>query len=198
MDSLSTTQLAAEFLIRGQGAAHETTGNSTNVWLLVAAAVLGSSVVASFITSFLGSLRISADARRNGYANAVRTLIARSEYPYRVRRRISDSPEALEALTSRGHDLQEQLAVCRTWATSENHETGARFERALTAIDATTNPSTADAWTQPPITKPAGMNLEGWGPDDPWPHLESLERAIAFRFGLRRLLPTWTWAKCGR
>lgn len=167
----------------------------TNVWLLVAVAALGSSVISGLVTSFLGNLRSSAADRREGYAIAVRTLIARSEYPYRVRRRVSDAPETLEALVSRGHDLQEQLAACRTWVASENWGVGAEFERALGAIDATAKSSTADAWTQEPIQVAAGMNLEGWGPGDPWPHLTGLDRAIAFRFGWRRLVPTRAWAR---
>src|SRR4051794_25186091 len=84
-------------------------GDSTNVWVVIALALLGSSVVAGLITSVLGNLRAAATARREGYANAVRSLIARGEYPYRVRRRVSDDADVLAALVSRGHDLQEQL-----------------------------------------------------------------------------------------
>lgn len=170
-------------------------GGSTDLWLAVAVAVLGSSVVAGLVTNLLSNLRASASSRRDGYANAVRSLIARAEYPYRVRRRISDDPEVLAGLVGRGHDLQEQLAACRTWVSSENRAVGAIFESALAAIDATVNPNTADAWNQPPITTAAGMNLAGWGPGDRWPHLASLERAIAYRFGWRRLLPAWWWRR---
>ncbi|GAB2752978.1 hypothetical protein [Nocardioides pakistanensis] len=170
-------------------------GGSRDVWLTVAIALLGSSLVAGLITTLLSNLRASATSRRDGYANAVRSLIARVEYPYRVRRRISDDPEVLTELVGRGHDLQEQLAACRTWVNSESRAVGAIFERALAAIDGTVNPSTADAWNQPPITAAAGMNLAGWGPGDQWPHLASLEGAIAYRFGWRRLLPAWLWRR---
>jgi hypothetical protein len=166
---------------------------STAVWLVVAVSLLGSSVVAGLITSVLGSVRTAATARREGYANAVRALIARAEYPYRVRRRVSDAPEVLAALVGRGHDLQEQLAACRTWVTSEHRVVGSIFEKALIDIDATVKPATGDAWDQAPIDNAAGMNLGGWGPTDPWPHLEALERAISFRFGWRRLIPSRLW-----
>ncbi|HEY6935142.1 MAG TPA: hypothetical protein VI452_17205, partial [Marmoricola sp.] len=98
--------------------------SSTNVWVVVALTLLGSSVVAGLITSVLGNVRTAATARREGYAKAVRTLIARGEYPYRVRRRVSDDPEVLAALVERGHDLQEQLAACRTWVASEHRVIG--------------------------------------------------------------------------
>lgn len=106
---------------------------------------------------------------------------------------MTDDPEVLEALVSRGHNLQEQLAACRTWVGSESRWVGIFYEGALVNIDTTVYPSTADAWDRPPITMSSGMNLGGWGPGDPWPHLVQLERAIAFRFGWRRLLPSILW-----
>ena len=175
------------------GAAASNDGGSNNVWIVIALTLLGSSVVAGLITSVLGNLRAAATARREGYANAVRSLIARGEYPYRVRRRVSDDPDVLAALVSRGHDLQEQLAACRTWVTSEHRALADLFGKALAEIDATVKQATVDAWNQAPVTTAGGMNLNGWGPGDQRPHLAPLERAIAYRFGWRRLLPWRLW-----
>jgi hypothetical protein len=169
--------------------------SASNLWVVAALTLLGSSVVAGLITSVLGNLRAAANTRRDGYAAAVRALIARGEYPYRVRRRVSDDAEVLSALVERGHDLQEQLAACRTWVASEHRALGALFEKALTAIDSTVSPATGDAWSQPPITTAADMNLSGWGPGDQWTHVANLERAIAFRFGPRRLVPSCLWKR---
>lgn len=168
-------------------------GSSTNVWIVIGLTLLGSSVIAGLITSVLGNLRAAATARREGYANAVRSLIARGEYAYRVRRRVSDDPDVLAALVSRGHDLQEELAACRTWVTSEHRALGDLFSKALADIDTTVKQATTDAWNQPPITTAGGMNLNGWGPGDQWPHLTSMEHAIAYRFGWRRLIPQRFW-----
>ena len=167
MGVLTTALAVAQEKVPG-GAAESARGGggSTDVWLTVAVAFLGSSLLAGLITNLLGNLRAAASARRDGYANAVRSLIARAEYPYRVRRRISDDAEVLAGLVERGHNLQEQLAACRTWVSSENRGVGAIFESALSAIDATVNPNTADAWNQPPITAATRMNLAGWGPGD--------------------------------
>ncbi|TDC46590.1 hypothetical protein E1212_26505 [Jiangella ureilytica] len=159
----------------------------------MALTLLGSSVIAGLITSVLGNLRAAAAARREGYANAVRSLIARGEYPYRVRRRVSDEPDVLAALVGRGHDLQEQLAACRTWVNSEHRALGELFDKALADIDANVKQATADAWNQAPMATASGMNLNGWGPGDQRPHLARLERAIAYRFGWRRLLPRKLW-----
>jgi len=195
-DGVLTIQLLGAQVTRAGGAAASAVpsdDNTTNVWVVVVLALLGSSVVASLFTSVLGNLRAAATARREGYANAVRSLIARAEYPYRVRRRVSDDPDVLAALASRGHDLQEQLAACRTWVASEHRAVGDLFEKALADIDTTVKPATGDAWNQTPITTATGMNLNGWGPGNPWPHLMALERAIAYRFGWRRVLPRRFW-----
>lgn len=171
----------------------ETREPATSPWIIAGLTLLGSSVIAGLVTTVLGNFRAAATARREGYALAVRTLIARSEYPYRVRRRTSDEPEVLAALVERGHDLQEQLAACRTWVASEHQALGALFEQALSRIDAEAAPFTSEAWKSRAITTAAGMNLNGWGPGDQWPHLHTLERAIAYRFGWRRLFPVRFW-----
>lgn len=164
----------------------------TPEWWPWIAAVLGSSVLGGLITATLGNVRAAAEARREGYARAVRTLIARSEYPYRVRRRVSDEAAVLAALADRGHDVQEQLAACRTWVNAENRTLGRLFDDVVTDLDRGLGPATRDAWGQPPITTAAGMALGGWGPGDPWPHLKRLQHAITFRFGWRRsLVPSW-------
>jgi hypothetical protein len=180
-------------MFTADAAAASSDGGSTNVWVVIALTLLGSSLIAGLVTSVLGNLRAAATARREGYASAIRSLIARGEYPYRVRRRVSDDPDVLAALVSRGHDLQEQLAACRIWVISEHRALGDLFDKALADIDATAKPATADAWNQAPITTAGGMNLNGWGPGDQWPHLTSLECAISYRFGWRRLLPRGFW-----
>lgn len=193
MALLTAADLPANAAYVAFHAATVTAQNATNAWLVVAVTLLGSSVVAGLLTSVLGNLRTVAVARREGYANAVRVLIARAEYPYRVRRRVSDDPDVLAELATRGNDLQEQLAACRTWVRSEHRVVGVIFEKALADIDSNVGPACMDAWTRAPIADAAGMNLAGWGPADPWQHLEKLERAIAYRFGWRRLIPGRLW-----
>ncbi len=83
LTDLTPNLLGAQVTIAGEAAASTASGDdsSTNVWVVLALALLGSSVVAGLITSVLGNLRAAATARREGYANAVRSLIARAEYP---------------------------------------------------------------------------------------------------------------------
>ena len=163
----------------------------TPSWWPWVAAVLGSSVVGGLLTAMLGSVRAAAESRRDGYARAVRTLIARAEYPYRIRRRVSHDADTLTALAERGHDIQEQLAAGRTWVNAERRALGRIYDETLAQLDTALRPAAQDAWAQQPITAGAGMALGGWGPGDQWPHLQRLQHAISFRFGWRRLVPGW-------
>lgn len=165
----------------------------SETWLLITVALIGSSVLAGIITTVLTNLRATANQRREGYALAVRALIARAEYPYRVRRRVADTPDVLAALVGRGHDLQEDLAARRTWVRAESTRLGDLYDHALASIDATVSVATAEAWERGPASNPQAMNLNGWGPGDPWPHLVELQVGIGRRFGWRRVCPNGIW-----
>jgi hypothetical protein len=115
----------------------------------------------------------------------------RVEYPYRIRRRVSDDAATLSALADRGHDIQEQLAACRTWVNAESPALGRMYDEVLAQLDAALAPAAREAWAKAPIGTGAGMALGGWGPGDQWPHLKRLQHAITFRFGWRRVLPGW-------
>lgn len=184
--------MAADLVIAAADSARHVaaTSSSEPAWWTWLVAILGSSALGAAVTAALGGLRATAASRRDGYALAVRTLIARVEYPYRVRRRVSDDSDMMAALAARGHDLQEQLAACRTWVNAENRAVGAIYKDVIADLDATVAPATRDAWSQIPITVPSEMTLGDWGPENPWTHLSRLEYAIMFRFGWRRILPS--------
>jgi hypothetical protein len=156
-------------------------------WVQLVVAVLGSSAVAAVMSAVLVGLRSVADARRDAYANAVRLLIARIEYPYRIRRRTSDSPEVLAELVSLGHHLQQELAAVTTWIQTENERVAASFVHLLDRIDASVGPACTEAWSLPPITSARDMNLGSWGPGGFRQEIGELQRMISRRFGWRRL-----------
>ncbi|MFJ5611061.1 hypothetical protein ACIQCJ_16935 [Streptomyces sp. NPDC093221] len=163
------------------------TNNSLTTILLL---VLGSSVVVGALGHILTGLRAGAAARRDHYATAVRLLVARIEYPYRIRRRTNDSPETLAALASAGHDLQERLAQTRAWITAESRPLGELFDHCLSTINTPVATACCDAWAAPPITAAGQMNLGGFGPGSQSATIASMEHAISYRFGIHRLLPT--------
>lgn len=130
----------------------------------------------------------AANRRRDRYAEAVTTLVAWIEYPYRVRRRTDDEPETLAALVERGHDLQERLACHHAWITTEDADTAAAYQDARAAIGQLVGPAVREAWDTAPAATAAAMNLGDWGPASACgPHVAAVEAAVAERFGWKRV-----------
>lgn len=161
--------------------------------LVVAVIGLVGGLGAAAVTFAFTRLGEAAARRREGYAEATRELLAWAEYPYRIRRRTSDSAEELTRLANLGHDLQEKLRYRQTWITAENAWLGQVFAEARTDLKVVLGPACVDAWNTPPITAAASMNLASWGPSTTEPHLRRFETALRSRFGWRRLAGALHW-----
>jgi hypothetical protein len=167
------------------------TASSNASWSVVAVTILGSTVLATLVTTAVAGLRSSSAARREGYTAAVEAVVAWFEFPYRVRRRTSDTPDALGGLASVGHDLQQRLAGRLAWVAAENEVLSDVFDTVLDAVRPRVSTSLTEAWNTPALSAAREMNVSPFGPGDPRPELVSVHRAIAYRFGSRRLLPPW-------
>ncbi|MEY2226492.1 hypothetical protein [Streptomyces sp. BF23-19] len=159
--------------------------------MAVLALVLGSSVVAGILGHVLTGLRAGATVRRDRYAATMKVLVARIEYPYRIRRRTSDSPEVLNTIAVAGHDLQETLAESRAWISTESVIIGEVFDKCLAGLDAAFKQACSDAWNAAPVTTAAEMNLGSFGMGNQQHAVTTMERALTYRFGLRRLIPAF-------
>jgi hypothetical protein len=151
-------------------------------------AVVGAGALGAVATAVLKNISDIANRRRDTYSSSVETLIAWSEFAYRIRRRTSDSADELSRLANLGHELQERLAYYETWIRAESTPTGRLYGRTLSAISKKCSGSAQDAWNSPPITDAAGMNLGTWGPGRCMDLVGPLQLAIASRFGAQRLL----------
>lgn len=160
-------------------------------WSQFLLAVLGSSVAGGLLTTALGSLRASAEVRRDGYARATRVLVQRTEYAYRVRRRTSDDRATLAELTHFGSEIQEELAWCRAWVAAESMAVSEVFDDVCREISEEAAEWLREAWNLPPVNCPAEMNLGGWGPRAGRDQIARFQSATRFRFGWRRTIPTW-------
>ena len=69
---------------------------TSSLWTLVA--VPSAAVLGAIVTMILTRVNEATNRRRDRYAEAVQTLVAWTEYPYRERRRTDDSPATLTAL----------------------------------------------------------------------------------------------------
>lgn len=130
--------------------------------------------------------------RRDHYAGAVATLVAWSEFPYRVRRRVDDEPATLAALAAIGHDLQERLACHEAWISTDSTTASAAFRKARWNLTSTVGDAIREAWASTPITAASEMNLGTWGPGaDTAPVIAELQGQFAKRFGPGRFVAWW-------
>ena len=161
--------------------------------LTVAVIGLIATLAAAAISFALNRWSATTTARREGYAAATQELVAWAEYPYRIKRRTSDTPEVLTALADRGHTYQEALRYRETWIRSEDPWVAKVFADIRTELGAVVGPSCAEAWQAEPIMAAADMNLGPWGPNGVDAHIARFERAVAFRFGWRRAVGFFGW-----
>lgn len=164
---------------------------SPSVWTSVVVPIVvaaGTAVITALVTMVVTRANAAASLRRDRYAQAVQSLVAWVEFPYRVRRRTDDSPETLSTLASLAHDLQERLACHQAWIGTEHPALARTYERTLAAINEVVGPAVTEAWGTPPVISAAGMNLGPWGPAAATRRpIAELQRAVEGRFGGRRL-----------
>lgn len=156
------------------------------LWATILVGVAGAG--AALLVALAGRISEERNRRRDLYAEAVKTLIAWTEYPFQVRRRTSDEPDELRRLVDRGHDLQEGLAYHETWLAADKAFLGDLYGDVVARVKERTHDPIADAWTGPPRDSPTKMNLGDWWTPDFTEELDTLRGAIANRFGWRRLL----------
>ena len=146
-----------------------------------------SSVLGAVSTLLVTRANEAANRRRERYAQAVETLVAWTEFPYRVRRRADDNPATLAALANHGHDIQERLACHQVWIATDHPNLAHTYAETRAALDQAIGPAISSAWDSAAITKATDMNLNGWGPDTKCRKvITDLQHEIEKRFGLRR------------
>lgn len=147
-------------------------------------------LLASGTTLWVTQASKALDRKRERYANAVSTLVAWAEFPYRVRRRTADDPPEIGALASMGHDIQERLAGHQAWMGSENAKVAKVYQEATKTLRSLVGVALREAWEMPAASTPAAMNLGKWGPaKDCEKPISDVTEAIAARFKLRLWRP---------
>ena len=166
-----------------------------DVGVPVAIATIGlfGALLAAAVTFALDRWSQSAERRRDAYSAATRQLFAYAEYPYRIRRRTSDSPAQLAELADRGHDIQEQLRYHEAWITAESRWLGAIFRDVRQELAASLASACNEAWAHPPVGAASEMTLGQWGPRGVDAVIVRFESAIPYRFGSRRLAVWSRW-----
>jgi hypothetical protein len=165
--------------------------------------VLGSSLLGTLLAKLLDHSSARAADIRSTYANAIKALNSWGQFPNRIRRRVDDAPETLRTLEDLGAKNQELLAYSIGWVNGENPAVGRVLNELVVLLRAEVAIHARVAWASPPADSAAQMNLggpvtahEGLGeysgrvPAE-WVVVQLFSQVIRYRFGWRRLLPTW-------
>ena len=159
---------------------------TSSLWTAIA--VPSAAVLGAIVTMVLTRVSEATNRRRDRYAEAVQTLVAWTEFPYRVRRRTDDSPATLTALANHGHDLQERLALHQAWIATKHPDVARTYAEARATLNGLVGPLINDAWEHSPITRASDMNLRGWGTGTECAEpITNVQSEIQDRFGVRRI-----------
>jgi len=157
------------------------------VWALVLAALPVTGGVVAALVPRWAEVR---EQRRTRYAEAVESLLAWAEFPYRIARRVGDDAGILAGLAALGHELQERLAFHCTWASAESQLVGDLYQCVMDELRPMIGQAANEAWLRSPVSCAADMNIGDLGIDHA--RLVSLLGRVAAaartRFGWRRLL----------
>ena len=163
--------------------------SSDSAWSWTAAPILVAaiSLVGIALAAALSRWGDATNRRRTSYAAAVETMVAWVEFPYRIRRRTSDTPDELARLADIGHALQERLSCHAVWIGAECHALGEHYQEALVAIGQLVGPACNEAWRTIPILAAADMVIGDWGPGRECRSIiNEFQGAVFWRFGARR------------
>lgn len=129
---------------------------------MAAAAIVAAAAIAALATVLVyAATQRSAtrDRKRQLCARAVGDALAWMETPYRIRRRLDDSPSTLRDIATRLHELQEALLMHESWLRVESQEVFELYKAFVVAIEEAVRKPIQEAWRTPASPAPQDMNI---------------------------------------
>lgn len=147
----------------------------------------GIAVVGTLLSVVVGAVVSSVNARsmrrRAEYGEALKSVVAWAEMPFRVRRREGTAED--RELRERFHQLQEDLACHRGLIGSESKYVERSYARLVREVKAKCEQPSKDAWART-LTDEDAADLTG----------SDIDRDVAeFLQDVRRHLSPWPWRK---
>jgi hypothetical protein len=128
--------------------------------------------------------------QRTAFADAFSDAVSYREFAFMVRRREAADPRGERSRISANlSQLQSRLAFHQAWIQIESPEVAARYERLLGETRRIAGQMMHEAWTLPPVSSDAQMNLGEWA--KPLEELHSLE--AEYLKAVRVRLRLWRW-----
>lgn len=159
-----------------------------NESLITAAVVAAAIALVGVIVSTVAPLRVNAvGVKQDRYAQAIGSLVAWFEFPYRIARRVDDKPETLAELTENAHDLQIALVTHQAWMAGDSRTIQRAYTQTVEWVKEHCQSAIANAWAQP--TESLDMNIGDLGLDHKTltDQISDLHVLLGLRFGWRRI-----------
>lgn len=133
--------------------------------LAIAIGSIGGALVSGLITYLLQNKHESQKLRREGYGEAIAALYAWYEYPFQIRRRVSDSQETLDRLVQLGNENQQRIARSLAWMAIDSNDAYVHYHELVKQVKAITAEYIKEAWKLPPTRNSIDLNLGSWIPE---------------------------------
>ena len=160
-------------------------------WAFILGLLLTSSFATAVITKLMERTGAHLDHVREGYAEASKALVAWSQFPDRIQRRVDDEPATRAALATLGSDITERLAYYSGWVSTESRLMGDLYMTLAAKLRNDIAPRAQEAWKRGPRRSGREMNM-GVGVVDAsptgWTFVRSFADGFQYRFGWRRYL----------
>lgn len=135
-------------------------------WPLTIAIVTLVGALTSGLVTYIVQHRYDArKLRREGYGEAVAALYAWYEYPFQIRRRLSDSEETLDRLIQIGNKNQQRIARSLAWMALDSIVSYIRYQELVEKVKEGVAKHIQEAWSVSFIQRPEDINLGSWGPE---------------------------------
>ncbi len=130
--------------------------------LLLTGAVLAA-VIGAVVNTALARRKSMEEERarvRGVFAEAFEVVAAYKEFPYAIRRRRHDKPEAERVRIAQDmSSVQAKLSYYRVWTTAESPEVGSAYAVLVKELRRVAGAACHDAWLAPAATSDADMNI---------------------------------------
>lgn len=117
-------------------------------------------LLGTLLTIAVNGYKARTARKREQFAEALSTVLEYWEFPYVVRRRRHDQPEAERVRISEAmRDVQRRLAFHQAWIRTESQTVSKVFDELVVQTRTVIGGQIRQAWESPPITSDPQMNI---------------------------------------
>ncbi len=157
--------------------------NETGLSSAVTVAAIGGAVslIALAVNAIISNWRDRIARQRQEFSKAFAACVAYEEFPYIVRRRMSDAPQDERVrISSELSIIQREIAYHSAWLAMESSHVSKAYENLVDQLREIAGTKIREAWLTPPIDSDSGMNMPDLGLSDLLPFKANYLLEVAY------------------